>query len=351
MGLEGSIEEFGLADILQLIYFQKKTGLLEVEGRLGRVKIFFNNGNVVGAESKHRLEQKRLGRILVKKGLLAEEELEGMLRKQKASGERFGSILLKNKNITKEDVRDVILNQMTETIIQIFGWKKGTYEFRPHRVTVDRDLDIAVDTQHLLMDGLRIIDEWSVIEGRLTLDTVFERTGVSDAELTEEEQKILRCIDGETDVSSTCEISGMDDRDASRVLVSLLDKGVIRTAEEKSYVAEKAEGRSRRGLKMPMLAIAANLVIAASLVISLGPLKVRPVPGDAARAEIALEKLRLSIERERFLKGAYPETLPGTVEAHRDPWGGLFDYRRTDVGYELVSPGPDGVPGTPDDIY
>jgi hypothetical protein len=30
MALEGLLQEFGLADILQLIYFQKKTGVLNI---------------------------------------------------------------------------------------------------------------------------------------------------------------------------------------------------------------------------------------------------------------------------------------------------------------------------------
>ena len=34
MALEGSLREFGLADILQLLYFQRKTGVLVLEGRM-----------------------------------------------------------------------------------------------------------------------------------------------------------------------------------------------------------------------------------------------------------------------------------------------------------------------------
>ena len=32
-----------------------------------------------------------------------------------------------------------------------------------------------LDTQHVLMEGLRIVDEWSLIEGKLTPDTIFEK--------------------------------------------------------------------------------------------------------------------------------------------------------------------------------
>ncbi len=72
MALEGSLTDFGLADILQLIYFQKKTGNLTLTGRMDRFRLQFVDGNIVSAESQKRLEEGRLGRILFKKGLLRE---------------------------------------------------------------------------------------------------------------------------------------------------------------------------------------------------------------------------------------------------------------------------------------
>lgn len=347
MGLEGSIEEFGLADILQLLYFQKKTGVLTVESRLGRVKIYFHNGDIVGAESKHRLEEKRLGRILVKKGLLTEEDLKQVLSKQRSSGEKFGNVLIKATGITKEQVKDVIVNQLTETIVQLFNWKKGSYEFKPHKVVLDRDLEITVDTQHLLMDGLRIVDEWSVIEGRVTLDAVFRKKEAKGVDLTAEESEIMNHIDGETDVSSIVEISGEEDRDVSRILVSLLDKGVIQAVEEKAYVAESASTRKERSFNIPVLAIITNLLIILSFIVSVGPLLLAKVDARILWAERDLRKVRLAVEREKFETGAYPRSLGPA----KDPWGRAFVYRLTPAGYELKSPGPDGIIDTPDDVF
>ena len=39
MALEGSIQEFGLADILQLLYLQKKTGVLYIKSKNDEVEI------------------------------------------------------------------------------------------------------------------------------------------------------------------------------------------------------------------------------------------------------------------------------------------------------------------------
>ncbi len=40
MALKGSLEVFGLADILQLIHFQRKSGILTLEGDKDKVKVF-----------------------------------------------------------------------------------------------------------------------------------------------------------------------------------------------------------------------------------------------------------------------------------------------------------------------
>ncbi len=56
MALEGFLQEFGLADILQLIYFQRKTGILNIKGKLDSIELSFINGNIAGLKSQRRSE-------------------------------------------------------------------------------------------------------------------------------------------------------------------------------------------------------------------------------------------------------------------------------------------------------
>ena len=129
MALEGSLKDFGLADILQLIYFQRKTGVLTFVGKMDRVRLIFIDGNIAGAESKRRMEDNRLGKILLKKGHLSEENLAVALEEQRKTGAKLGNILIQTELIEKETIKDILEGQITETIIQLFGWEQGTYEF------------------------------------------------------------------------------------------------------------------------------------------------------------------------------------------------------------------------------
>lgn len=349
MALEGSLRDFGLADILQLIYFQRKTGVLTLEGRMDRVRLQFIEGNIVGAESKRRVEAKRLGKVIVKKGLIEEKDLQPLFEEQRSTNVRLGNILLERGIIEKEKIIDILTEQIRETVVQIFGWKQGAYEFTPQAVPVDKDLPISLDTQHVLMEGLRIVDEWSLIEGKLTLDTIFTKKTEDVSGLTEEEEDIFSLINGENDVSTIIDTTAKDEFSVSKTLVSLLEKGVIEQKEAAPVVTEMPLVE----MKKPALSYSFLIVLAiiVSVLLSLFPvfLKTDDLFKRFSASE-AVDALRFKIDTYKFEYGSYPETL-NVVSKGLDPWGNPFIYKQNDYAFVVLSTGQDGKEGTTDDIY
>jgi uncharacterized protein DUF4388 len=349
LALEGSLRDFGLADILQLIFFQRKTGVLSLEGKLDKVKLLFIDGNISGAESKRRMEANRLGKVLVKKGVLSEEDLQSVLDEQRSTNVRLGNLLVRKGISKKEDVEEVLTGQIKETVIQIFGWKEGTYEFTPQAVPVDKDIPISIDSQHLLMEGLRIVDEWALIEGKITLDAIFTKKTGDTTELSEEEKDILLLIDGENDVSTIIDISGQDDFSVSKTLLSLLDKDVIEPKEVLPVVTEtlsKETGKSAFFYRtLPLFAVIGSILLALfSVSFTSGSVFKR------FRASEAIDAIRFEIEAYRFEHGSYPDTLD-VISKKSDPWGRPYIYEHNNYTFIVLSAGADGREGTPDDIY
>jgi hypothetical protein len=349
MALEGSLTDFGLADILQLIYFQRKTGVLKLEGKMDKVSLLFIDGNIGGAESKRRNEDNRMGKILLKKGHLKEEDLEAALQEQRKTGARLGSILLKRDLAEEEVIKDVLQGQITEMIIQLFGWKQGSYEFTAQGVAHDKDFPFSLDTQHLLMEGLRIVDEWSVIQGRITLDLLFSKKIDSPEGLTEEEREIFNYVDGENDVSTIIDLSGQDNFEVSKTLLALIEKGFIKTAEAAPVITEERETTkkpaSRNLLYLPYLAVILSLFF------SLAGLLVHK--GDDFknfRTSKQIDELRVKIETFQLEHSAYPLTLDQITQS-KDAWGRPYIYKTKDDSFYIASAGADGVEGTKDDIY
>ena len=349
MALEGSLKDFGLADILQLIFFQRKTGVLTLEGRLDKVRLLFTEGNITGAESKRRIEANRLGKVLVKKGLLNEEDLQSALDEQRTSNMKFGNILVKRGVVKKEDIEEIITGQIKETVIQIFGWKEGSYEFTPQAVPIDKDIPISIDTQHLLMEGLRIVDEWALIEGKVTLDAVFSKKTEEVQGLTDEEREILSLVDGENDVSTIIDISGKDDFSISKTLLSLTEKGAIEPKEVMPVVTEAPlPEKKKRAISYRILPLSAVLI--AFLISFFTIFFTSDQMVERLRASEAVDSLRFKIEQYRFEHGAYPESLD-VISKRADPWGRPYIYVRNDYTFMVFSAGADGGEGTSDDIY
>ena len=88
MALVGTIKDFGLADILQLIGLQRKSGLLTLEHGTDRVTVKFLEGAVVGADTSTRNLEELLGSVLVRTGRITEAQLQDTLQIQ-ASTLRF----------------------------------------------------------------------------------------------------------------------------------------------------------------------------------------------------------------------------------------------------------------------
>ena len=349
MALEGSLKDFGLADILQLIFFQRKTGVLTIESRMDKIRLLFIEGHITGAESKRRIEANRLGKVLVKKEILREEQLQGLLDEQRSTNIKLGNLLVRKGLVTKEELEEILTGQIKETIIQVFAWKDGTYEFTPQAVPADKDIPISIDTQHLLMEGLRIVDEWTLIEGKVTLDTVFSKISGHTAELTAEEEDILSLVDGDNDVSTVIDLSGRDDFEVSKTLVSLLEKHAIELTTAAPVVGEipiAAPKKPSPSYRLtPVFAVVLALLVSLSSVFLDGSQMFKKL-----RAAETIDDFRFEIKVYKFEHGSYPEKLD-VISRKADPWGNPYFYTQNNYAFIVLSPGPDGVQGTSDDIY
>jgi len=351
MALEGSLKEFGLADILQLIYYQRKTGELTVQGSFDRVRLLFYEGNIVFAESAKRGES-RLGMILVKKGIITKEELERALGEQRARGGKLGHTLIKMEALSKEELKQMLTNQFTELVSYLFTWRQGRYEFKPQGIALDKDVPISLDTQHILMEGLRILDEWSLMEGKITLESVFERTedGLQDGApegLTEEERAMLSLVDGENDVSTIAGISGLDNFQVSKALLGLHEKGAI--TKKKVREEKGSQPRARERAYLPPLfleGVLAALFLLSLVIFFSGAL---PRESRAYTASEEIYKLRFLIQVYKLENGRYPDKLE-SVGNSRDPWGNPYIYKPAGDGFSLKSLGPDGRPASGDEV-
>ena len=176
MALQGTLKDFGIADILQLIGQQQKTGTLHLKSKDQDVQVGFKDGSIVKAESSTRKKKDLLGNMLVRAQVITESQLEQALEDQRRMLRRLGDVLVASGVITKERFREMVHLQTTETLSKLFTWKSGTYAFEQGDVEFDPETTTPLRAESVLMEGFRMVDEWPVIKRKIArYDLTFAR--------------------------------------------------------------------------------------------------------------------------------------------------------------------------------
>jgi len=240
MALQGTLKDFSITEIIQLIGQQLKTGVLKIRRGKSTVDIFFVDGMIVHVYSNYRGKKDLIGEILVKAELITEEQLERVLRIQKETLKYLGEILVELQLLTKEDVLKVISTQVYETIYDLFWWEDGTFSFDLKLVESYKKIPFALSTEQVLLNILRMVDEWSEIEKKIFSPYLIfkkslggEERGALSAQhylkekLTSEQELIYHLVDGTRTVQDIIDRSLLGKFNASEILMNLLEMGFI----------------------------------------------------------------------------------------------------------------------------
>lgn len=166
MSLEGRIEDFGLADIFQIVGLSKRSGVLSMIRMEGSGRLVFNEGKVVYASSD---QSSRLGSNLVEKNIISNEDLEKGLRFQKSHSLKkpIGTILMEMSIIRRETLESEIRNHILHVVRDLLSWEKGSFHFELGKViTIDIVLSGGLNTDFLMLEGARLQDEEIEKSGR-----------------------------------------------------------------------------------------------------------------------------------------------------------------------------------------
>ncbi len=176
MSFTGDLEHLPIVDVVQLLHSTRKSGILRVKCHKGESQLVFKDGYFVSAN--HLNNTIKIGKILIDLKVITPEILEQALQAQKEAGSDQKPLIITmiEKGLVNEKDAYKGLEQLIEmTVVEILTWKKGTFtlDVLPETVTDDYifysgelEGEIKIDTQRILMDALRIIDE-KVRDGEL----------------------------------------------------------------------------------------------------------------------------------------------------------------------------------------
>ena len=177
MALKGTLKDFGIAEILQLIGQQAKSGVLHLESRDDVIHIAMADGSVVRAESAGRKAREKLGSAA---GARRDHHASSSssTRSTSRSGRCAGSATSWSSSGTSpwQQLREMTALQTTETVYKLFHWKSGTYAFEPGDVEWDPETVTPLRAESVLMEGFRQVDEWPLVRKKIpSAAMTFER--------------------------------------------------------------------------------------------------------------------------------------------------------------------------------
>ncbi len=398
MALEGTLHDFSLSDIFQLIGLQRKTGVLTLRSKEDVVTVSFLDGKVVGADSLNKRLEDRLGQVLLKTGTVTKPELDAALKTQMETLERLGHILIERSVISREELKKAFEQQILQIIYRVFRWQDGDYHFSQETsVDYDAELVTAMGSESILMEGARMLDEWPIIEkgiphrGVVFVATPAARQAEVSAELESDdieafdidlepilpaptsgrvrispvERDILALVDGITTVDEIVRTSPHGEFDTCKALYTLLTRSLIRqaTRDEITRAAQRAATAVAPvpswSPRVPWLAfVLLPLLVAtaflaprnpANPLLGPGPKLVPPLRSAASWARMA--GIWRVLQSRAFLIGSYPETLaelsrerflaPGDLS---DPWGWSYRYILREQSVMLAGNNGSGAP-------
>ncbi len=361
MALQGTLKEFSITEIIQLIGQQLKTGILKIRRGKDLVEIHFVDGMIVHVYSNYRGKKDLIGEILVKAQLITEEQLERVLRIQKDTLRYLGEILVELQLLTKDDVLKVISTQIYETIYDLFWWEDGQFNFDLKLVESYKKIPFALSTEQVLLNILRMVDEWSEIEKKISSPhLVFRKTlGLEEKsvaglpsqsylkeKLTSEQELIYNLVDGTRTVQEIIDRSLLGKFNASEILVDLSGMGLIETAGTRIPSLFKKVSMVNFREALAFVYYGAFLVFVFFLIVYLKPDFLHHFwDSRIERADIEipsrvvykaqLDRVKNALELYYMEKGQYPSRLDELVSARLLQKSDLFYWKGVSYQYEL----------------
>lgn len=159
MPLTGTVTDFGLADVLQLVARGGRSGRLRMEQGADVVDVHVDAATVIEAHTE-RATEGELGSRLVQAGRLSEEDLGRALAERARTGRDIGTILTQAGAVDPDVVRHHATLQRWDMLMAPFVWERGHYRFEDAEITVVDGWAESIPVDLVLMKGLRLIEEW-----------------------------------------------------------------------------------------------------------------------------------------------------------------------------------------------
>ena len=383
MALKGSLEDFSIVNILQMIKLEGKTGKLHLQDKDDEVKITFDKGSIIYAEGGTAVDDFRIENTLVNNSLIKSADWTEVKKEHEDKLKPYWDLL--PKKVDPKVLVELINRQTIDSVYFGLRWTKGTYEFTPVKnLRYNNKVMRPMDVDALLMDGCYIADEWARVKASIPEEEVFIVKNIL-GESDEPEQPAAKKEEQAADFRNSLEYDvlsarGIELSNSQVAVLAVIGKGktikeIINSARQGGFDTIQAisklltmgiikVGRRTGGAMMQvdnssnLIPMAVSAALAAVLVMG-GMNQVNAFQSSDSRkqglnavkvemAKAGLLKIQRAVKIYMILKKEAPQTvddliIEGALDPmdSLDPWENKYKLEAGEKSIAIFSLGPD----------
>ena len=198
---------------------------------------------------------------MVRGGLLTPEAWRKVFAQHREELGSLESALTKNQTVRNEDLGAVLRLLISETVYGLFKWTGGEFRFEAREVISDPHLLEPINAEFLLLDVLRMVDEWPLLADRIPTSQMVLRKVNEMATLemlagsawadkrTFQMDVIYDLINGQRTISDIIDQSFVGEFETCKNLITMMDAGMIEPVGISPVRDRRNGGRSKKTLK------------------------------------------------------------------------------------------------------
>ena len=340
--MRGELGTFSVAEILQLIGMQEKSGVLRIRSKGRTAVLFFDSGKIVSARDRRQKIRDPFLLYLHENGELEIQDVNKVLETRKNEGGDLVELLLREKLVDEKKMSELLSRYALQIIANVIKWETGTYEFSVSSDGLpEKALIKPLRLEPILLEALRRKDE--VEEIRRFLPGFETRLRMSepttkDLPLEDSEIEVAGLVDGRRTIEEIIEESKSDEVETLDTLEKLFALGIVSIAED-TVAAEEPSLLSP--LKSIALTVALVIMAIVLRVTILAPGSAKDLPVNQARDTIdhlieqrEVQNLRFALESYKSVNQSYPGRLEDLIAVNMlqesqisDRYGRVYAYK------------------------
>jgi len=325
MALEGQLSDFNLAEILQLLSSQQKSGFLNLETTRNMVFIF-DKGVLISTRDRRSRSRDPLESYLRAYGFFSEEQWKHIEYIEKNSSLDLTEILISESLLTEPELDGALKSLAQEMTHAGMKMRRGRYHFSPTKDTPPGvKWRYNLDVQGLLMEAARRLDEETMLKDFLPSQAITFSAGSKTLpadQLSETAQHIMKLAIAGLPLGRIIRQGRTESFVARDLLKSWVEDGVLNKHNPGGDGDDSDSEGGGFNLKLTSgLRSLPLTIVAIFLVGTLGWLRwtatpdAGPHPGQSLREAQLLSEVITAARLFRYQKGEWPTNLNELVRS------------------------------------